>query len=186
MKKFLLKKQALIFTLVAALGVAVYLNYYFSDNGLTVGTPDKNGTLGEAVFVDDGKDGGASEQQSVAVDSKISYFDTARKNREKARDEAVNLMKDVAADIATDKTAAQKALDTATAIGDAVTREVRIEELVKAKGFGDCVVFIADKKCTVAVKADTLDATQSLQISEIVSAQSGISAQNINIMAVKS
>ena len=34
MKKIFFKKQALVLTLVAALGVAVYLNYSFADRGV--------------------------------------------------------------------------------------------------------------------------------------------------------
>lgn len=184
MKKFTFKKQALVLTLVAALGVAVYLNYYFSDRV----SNDKNGTgnLGEALFVSDDGEQTEEEQASVSVNGKVNYFEQARKNRETARDEAMDIVKDVAADLKNDKTASEKALAQATALADAVTREAKIEGLIKAKGFADCVVYIADETCSVVVKADNLTAAQTLQITEIVTAQSKISAQKINIMAINS
>ena len=189
MKKIPFKKQALVLTMVAALGVAVYLNYYFSDGGLSVGKKDTGteGTLGEAIFVSDGdKTADGGEEPATAVGAKVSYFDQARKNREKAREEAMDLIKDIAADIQKDATAAQKAVDATTALATAAEREAKVEGLVKAKGFEDCVAYIADGSCSVVVKADDLTGTQTLQISEIVAAQTDIPAQKINIMAVKS
>ena len=57
---------------------------------------------------------------------------------------------------------------------------------MKAKGMEDCVAYIAGDNCSVVVKAESLTGAQTLQITEIVTAQTKIPAQNINIMAVKS
>ncbi len=188
MKKVFFKKQALILTLVAALGIAVYLNYYFSDRGLSVGQNDagSGGNLGEAIFVNDSEDTVKEDPSSVQVSGKISYFDQARKNREEAREEAVDIIKDIAADLQSDNTAAQKMLDQTAALVKAMERESNIEGMIKAKGFEDCVVYIADEKCTVVVKAESLTQAQTLQISEMVATQSDVVAQNINIMTVNS
>lgn len=182
MKKFTFKKQALVLTLVAALGVAVYLNYYFSDHAVST----DGGTLGEAVFVDDANaEKSETNGEAVAVDAKVDYFAQARKNREQARDEAVDIIKDIAADLKADG-AAEKVLQQTTALTAAITQESKIEALIKAKGFEDCVAYIAQDGCSVVVKADNLTGAQTLQISEIVTAQSQIPAQKINIMATKS
>lgn len=186
MKKIFLKKQALVLTLVAALGTAVYLNYYFADHGIQTDGAAADKTLGEAVYVTDEAADGEKGEDAVAVGARVSYFEQARKNREKVRDEAVDLIKDIAADIQTDAEASKKALEKTTAIADAVTAETRIEELVKAKGLEDCVAYIAEDNCSVVVKAESLTNAQTLQIAEIVTAQTAIPAQNINIMAVKS
>ncbi len=185
MKKITFKKQALVLTLVAALGVAVYLNYYFSDYD-GIGSTQQQGNLGEAVFVDDDTDTTQKEdEQAVAVGGQVNYFEQARKNREKAREEAVDIIKDIAADLKADASAAEKVVQQTTALTTAITQESKIEELVKAKGFADCVVYIAEESCSVVVKADELTGAQTLQISEIVTAQSKIPAQKINIMATK-
>lgn len=185
MKKFTFKKQALVLTLVAALGVAVYLNYYFSDH--SIGTAgNSGGNLGEAIFVDDSKDTVSDEGEAVSVGAQVNYFEQARKNRETAREEAVDIIKDIAADLKSDSAAAEKVLAQTTVLTEAITKEAKIEDLVKAKGFADCVVYIANGSCSVVVKAENLTGAQTLQISEIVTAQSGISAQKINIMAINS
>ncbi len=188
MKKVFFKKQALILTLVAALGIAVYLNYYFSDRGLSVGQNDtgSGGNLGEAIFVNDSEDPETEDPSSVEVAGKVSYFDQARKNREEAREEAVDLIKDIAADLQADSSAAQKVIDQSAALVKAIERESNIESLVKAKGFEDCVVYIADENCTVVVKTEALTPAQTLPISEIVASQAGVPAENINILAVNS
>lgn len=188
MKKITFKKQALMLTLVAALGVAVYLNYYFSDHGISVENKNPSGNLGEAIFVEDQGDTEAEDkedQSSVTVGGKVNYFEQARKNRQEVREEAMELIKDIAADIATDKTAAEKAAEKVTALATAMDREVKMEGLIKAKGFEDCVVFIDGENCSVVVKGDTLTGAQTIQLTEIVTGQSDISAQNIHIMAVK-
>lgn len=184
MKKFVFKKQALVLTLVAALGLAVYLNYHFA-NGNIANTTDDGKTLGEALFVNDE---GEEEQNGDVVETstKTDYFATARKNREQARDEAVDLVKDIAADMQTDSKAAGEVMEKVTAIVAAVEREAKLEGLIKAKGFADCVVYLAEETCSVVVKGDDLTAVQTMQITEIVTAQTGISAQKINIMAVNS
>ncbi len=187
MKRFTFKKQALVLTLVAALGIAVYLNYYFSDHTIGANGGNSGGNLGEAVFVTDDTDTkGEGKDEAVSVGAKVSYFDQARKNRETARDEAVDIIKDIAADLKTDSAAAEKVAAQTAALTQAVANEAKIEDLVKAKGFADCVAYIADESCSVVVKAENLTGAQTLQITEIVTAQAGIPAQKINIMAINS
>ena len=182
MKKFTFKKQALVLTLVAALGVAVYLNYYFSDHA-----PQTSGNLGEAIFVNDDTDlKGDGEKETVSVGAQANYFEQARKNRETAREEAVDIIKDIAADMKSDEKAAQKVVDQTELLTAAIAGETKIEGLFKAKGFEDCVAYIAQEGCSVVVKADNLTGAQTLQITEIVTAQTGIPAQKINIMSINS
>lgn len=182
MKKFVFKKQALVLTLVAALGLAVYLNYHFAGNSIPTNTEDGK-TLGEALFVTD-EDKDTKKEDSVSVSTKTDYFAQARENREKAREEAIDIVKDIAADMQTNSDAAGEVLKKVTAIAAAVEREAKLEGLIKAKGFADCVVYLADEACSVVVKGKDLTPTQTMQITEIVTAQTGISAQKINIMAV--
>ena len=79
----------------------------------------------------------------------------------------------------------EKALAKAAAIAAAVEQESKIESLVKAKGFADCVAYIEDDKCNIVVRSDNLKDTEALQITEIVIAQSDITADNVKIVTVK-
>lgn len=101
------KKQVLLATLIVALGVAVYLNYYFSSqqppttdvNGRpTSSTSSRN--MGDAQFV--GNSSVVSSPEST-VDAN-DYFVQARLSRESAREEALDIVKDMMNDVkATDE-----------------------------------------------------------------------------------
>lgn len=177
--KWLGKKQVILGGLVVALGLAVYLNYMFTPadslptagdkEEQTTGTTDKN--LGESLYVD-------AELQN-------DYFASARLSRESARDEAIELVEELLSDVRLSEEIQQQAAEKTSAIADAVVDEIAIEQLVLAKGFEDCVAYIDGNSCQLVVKADDLTQQQTLQILEIVTSQTSVLPQNINIVAIK-
>lgn len=206
MKKLLQKKQWMMLSLVAALGVAVYLNYYFTKDPLLQSDPTGAGTitsgeessdrkLGETSFVEQGNEKSSNAAESlpaqaqpsetdVAKSAENSYFSTARNARTQAREEAVRTLEDTlsgTAATAEQKAAAQKQ---ASAIAENILQESNIENLVTAKGFADCVAFIEKDSCNVVVASEELKPQQSLQIMEIVIGQTGLPAKNVQITAV--
>lgn len=191
MKRFLGKKQLMMVALVAALGVAVALNVYLTDGpALTAGTgqsseeepPEEN--LGDATFVGTGVSD-PKQEESAPQSENIHYFDQARENRAAAREEALGIIQEVldnAQTAAEDKSAASLR---ATAIAEDVLRESNIENLILAKGFADCVVFIEEDCCRVVVQSEALQQQESLQILEIVLSQTAIPADRVQVMASK-
>ena len=106
------KRQLVLAALVVALGAAVYLNWQFSDNRDLLATNtviSSQKELGEAQYVNNSVSGGdvssgsdssgtSSMQDDVSsgVSSSASgYFANARLTREKSRDEAADLIKDI-------------------------------------------------------------------------------------------
>lgn len=181
------KKQVMLAVLVVALGVAVYLNYYFSSqNPLTKNTNTSNSSksdnLGDAKFVDNPS---TVTTSTSGTEDPSDYFVQARKNRETARQEAIDIIRDLMNDAKASNDTQKQALEKAAAIAAAVEQENKIESLIKAKGFSDCVAYIEDNKCNIVVKAKELKETEALQITEIVTAQSNVVAQNVNIVTVK-
>lgn len=190
------KKQAVLAVLVAALGVAVYLNYYFSSQQPGVVDADTKVTdstknLGDAQYVGNSSTispeeaTGSSGEPSSGGESSGDYFAEARRNRENARAEALDILKDILNDIKGEDAAKKEALEKAAAIAAQVEQENSIESLVKAKGFADCVAYLSEGECNLVVKADELKPQEAVQITEIVTTQSKIVAQNIHIVAVK-
>lgn len=182
------KKQVVVAGLVLALGVAVYLNYFFSagDPPLDAGNSAveegsrPSGNLGDATFVDGNVNSNPPETEPVTEED---YFSRTRENRANARAEALELLKDTLADAKlTEETRAQM-LEKAAALAAAVEREAAVEALITAKGFEDCVVFIDGDTCTVVVKAEQMTKEQALQIIEIVTEQSKITPENVKISA---
>ncbi|HBT63777.1 MAG TPA: sporulation protein [Ruminococcaceae bacterium] len=179
------KKQIMLAILVVALGVAVYLNYYFSaQNPLTQDantSTSKSGNLGDAKFVGNPSTVTTKPNKNNTSD----YFVQARLNRESARQEAVDIIRDLMNDAKATQKTQEQALEKAAAIAAAVEQESKIESLVKAKGFSDCIAYIEGDKCDIVVKSSDLKEAQALQITEIVTAQSNIVAQNVKIVPVK-
>jgi stage III sporulation protein AH len=178
MAKLFGKKQVVLGTLIVALGVAVYLNYYFSDSAATpplTKEPTTHSTapdhaLGDAMNVNS---------------SGTAYFTQARENRKEAREAAAEMVKDILNDVKiTDEEKAAAAIQVAQ-LAKAIEQESKIEELIKAKGYAECIVFIEGDSCSVVVKSEELTVQDTAKISQIVTAQSGILAQKINIMTVK-
>ena len=161
--KFLKKKQWMTVALVAALGVAVYLNYYLTQEPLlSTGGDTSEGreedNLGDATFVGAGVSKPEGEQSGPEGNKteKPDYFDTARANRTAAREEALSILQEVldnAGASAEDKAAATAK---AAEIAENVLQESRIESLITAKGFADSVVYLEDGACSVVVEAEEL------------------------------
>ncbi|MCL2884046.1 MAG: SpoIIIAH-like family protein [Oscillospiraceae bacterium] len=175
MKKWFGKKQVILGALVVALGVAVYLNYYFSSHPALTDAASR-GNLGDAAYVSDTT---APSGDDTATGN--TYFDQARQSRATARQEAMAIIGDVFNNVeATDQMKNDAAVQTA-AIAQAVEQESNIESLIKAKGFSDCVVYINGSNCQVVVEAETLTAAQVAQITDIITTSSSITAANIHI-----
>lgn len=178
MKRFFGKKQVLLSGLVVALGLAVYLNYYFASGVPQTDTTGKNdGTLGDAQFVGTQVDDG---------DLKKGYFEQARESRANAREEALEIVQEMMNDVKASDEIKATAIQQASAIAVSVEQETKIENLIKSKGFLDCVAYIEGQQCSVVVKSEELTPAQVAQITEAVTGQSTIIAQNIKISAINS
>jgi stage III sporulation protein AH len=179
--KILKKKQWMLVALVAALGLAVYLNFYLVDSPALssgAGTADKkeDGNLGDATFV------GTGVSDPTAAPS---YFDEARQKRTTAREEALSILQEVLDNAQTTAQEKEAATREATAIAQRVLAESNIENLITAKGFADAVAYIQEDSCSVVVQAEELQPQQSLQILEIAVSQSGVSPEKVQVTAAK-
>lgn len=115
------------------------------------------------------------------------YFAEARLTRQVSRDEALNLLQTAASS----DSASQETIDSAmNAISTMATRsmqEAQIENLLIAKEFSDCVVYIADDAITVAVPspADGLTEEAVARITDIICTETSYNANQLNIIEVK-
>lgn len=176
------KKTVILGALVIALGAAVYVNYAFASdaNGLPVSGSKTTGTTASTTSTT------RNLGESTFVNAETSdYFAAARASRESARDEAVELIEDLLDDARLTDEIQQQVLQKTTALADAIAQEAAIEELVKAKGFADCVAYLTENGCQLVVKAEALTPEQNLQILDIVTSQASVAAQNVSIVAVK-
>ena len=182
MKKWFGKKQVVLGLMVLLLGTAIYLNYFVASKApLTTG----NQTVQNEGQTQSTRPLGQSQFVGTTVSEPETYFDTARRTREEARDEAIEILEETLRDVKNDAAVKEQAVVATQTISQAVKQEDAIESLIKAKGFADCVVYIENEHCHVAVKASSLDDSQTLQILQVVTAQSEVKAENVSIVAVE-
>lgn len=194
MKPFKLEKRQLVLAaLVVALGAAVYLNWQFSQGNemLAADATASRHDLGEAQLVNAGaastlSSSATAVSSQTAASSVQDYFSQARLDRQKARDSATELLQKTLEDSDASDAAKKEALQKAAAIAGAKVKENNAENLIKAKGFADCVVFLQDNACSVVVKPGGQDLNQSaVVIKDIVTSQCGVSYEQVKIIEQK-
>jgi len=171
------KKNLVIIASIVLIGGAVYLNWLlFAEDAAGYGSADfeigdtATDNLGDSSYV------------SANANEGDSYFAITQINRQRARDEAMEVLQL----ILDSESALQESKDEAVSdigkIASDIECEANIETLVIAKGFEDCVAVVNDGTANVIVSTDGLLPNEVAQIKEIVYEQAGISPTNIKII----
>ena len=177
------KRNAVVAAIVLFVCVAVYLNWSYQSGE----TADAGKTLGEAALVNGqtsdplvggtaaSPDPASSASPEAGTTGGGSYFDSARLNRQQARDSALAILQD------TMKEANGEAIQT---LASYTVSEAQIENLVTAKGYTDCVAFIGDESVSVVVSAREGGLTDAdvAKITEIVTDETGMEASQVKII----
>ena len=179
MKKY--TKQLVILSVCVVICGALFLNWRLS------GAKDADTVLDERQAKTEEKASGSEKVLGKAefVSASTEYFDSARMNRKTTRDEAVSILKSV---IESDKTGQKEKEDASeklTFISKAADAEGRIENLVKAKGYAECLAVIGDDTVNVIVQTNGLKSSDVATIKEIASSESEKSAADIKIIESK-
>ncbi len=164
------KRNVIILAAVLIIGLAVYLNYtFFYDGSATVPEADAPVTEGTEIT-----------ETTVSADN---YFTATQLSRQRARDEALEVLQTVVdSESALEETKAEALAEMARIASD-IEKESRIETLITAKGFEQCIAVINEDKISVVVKSDfDLQKSHLAQINEIVMSESGISPSNVKII----
>ena len=178
-KKFGLRNIVIVLS-VLLIGAAVYVNW--SMFGGNQGTGDLSSTGGSNLVgnnTDNGGDVNANGDQ--AGDETVDYFAASQIERQRARDEAIEVLQSVVDDATALESAKQQALADIAAIAANIETEANIESLIKAKGFEECVAVISGDKANIVVKSEGLKPNQLSQILEIVYLQADILPANVTI-----
>ena len=188
-----MKKKGAIYSVIALmLCTAVYLNWSYNrgddeDFSAASGTDDGR-ILGQAQLVDGPADeDGESDAQADAEQTSGAggdYFSQARLSRQKARDEAVGILNVTVESESADADAKQAATDSIQVMAQSAMKESRIENMVIAKGYSECVVFINDNGVNVIVQKPEggMQETDIARIKDIVIGETGVKADQITIV----
>ena len=195
------KRQVVLAALVVALGAAVYLNWQFSDGEGSIRTQPaaasrSDGTLGQAQLVNASAavssssaapvSSAGTEQGNVlptASASQDDYYTQARLDRQKARDEAAELIEQTLEDAQASDQAKKEAVDQAAELAQNQLKESNTENLLKAKGFADCIVFLQGDTCSVVLKPGSASMEEDAAVvKDAVTSQTGVSYDKIQIV----
>ncbi|NLN55300.1 MAG: SpoIIIAH-like family protein [Clostridiales bacterium] len=175
-KAFFTSRNFVIVCSVLILGAAIIVYTAATSGGGDIDTKGGSKTLGNTVLV------GGDASEADTENEKDSFFAVSVINRERTRDEAMDVLQTIADSPDTMPDARQEALLSITAMVEEMNAETNIETLVKAKGFEECVAIISGEKCSVIIKAEELLPDEAAQILEIAVEQSGLPATAIKII----
>jgi stage III sporulation protein AH len=167
-----------ILGLTAIICIAVYVNWQqVHTNGDFLSTDNNQNNsdkvLGEAAF--------------VKSETDDTYFENARYTRKKSRDEAIAVLKTVVENDKTDEESRKSASDNINEYAVISEKETIIENLIKSKGFSECVIFIGKDNASVVVKTSEqgLKPEEAAQIKDIVVGETSLSANVVKIIEIK-
>ena len=195
------KRNAVVVAIVLFVGAAVYLNWSYSKEAADDPNSEATGKLlGQTTLVNGDNDGptaGKPDATAPGEDPDTSdgqpqesgapstgYFASARLNRQQARDSALELLQQAAADENAQQTVVDEANASIQAMAALTLSEAKVENLITAKGYGDCVCFINNNSASVVVSSteNGLSGNDVTKIVEIVKEETGLAASRITVI----
>lgn len=197
MSKLTKKRQILTATLAIAMASAILVNWYYNKDDVKKNTEagassSAASNLGDSVYVngttkesdkesEKSTDSSDTAEEAKSVAKSKEYFAKAQLKRTQMHDEALDKIEELLKDgKKTDE--ADKLMKDYT---NAVKLETDIENLITAKTGADCLAILNGDQAEIVVDADAIDELYLLQITDIVSTQSKIPAENITIIQAK-
>ena len=167
------KRNIIIACAVLLIGAAVLMNFILfsgsNQNGGYDGYDQPSGSVSDDVG------------DSTATDAN-AYFSATQVSRQRARDEALEVLQAVVENVDATEAMKNEALAEIAVIADEIQKEANIESLITAKGFEACVAVINNDTASIVVKADDLQPAQIAQINAIVYEQAGILPSGVTII----
>jgi stage III sporulation protein AH len=184
------KRNLTVLTVVLFVAAAVYFNWSYNqqfgaaDADMVMAEDDAMEKAGVKPEQASEKDAESNEPEEPVSD----YFAQARLTRQQSRDDARNLLEAASsADGASQETIDSAMTAIAAMASDSMT-ETRIENLLLAKGYADCVAYITGDSISVAVPspADGLTEAQVAAITDVITSDTEFAAAQLKVVEVKS
>ena len=171
--KQLWKRNAVVGTILVFVCAAIFLNGKYAEK---VDKPTK--VLGQSELVSTDSDAAEVSANAEGKD----YFASARLTR----DSALSLLKEASENQDVDAETASEAAKSIETLASYTLSEAQIENMVTAKGYEDCVVFMSEDGVSVVVSTgeEGLQTEDIARITDIVKQETGLSAESIKIMEV--
>lgn len=174
--KIFSKKIVLLAVLAAVAVAACYLNGKIGSRYASVNEND-NPLNAELVS-------SYAEEDIINGTKKVSsdFFDEYRLEREKTRSENIETLQSITASAAEDESdSSEKAKAEIVDLVKLSEQELLLENLIKSKGFKDCLVFIHNGYVNVLVDSAELTQAQAVQIRDAIASECDVALSDITI-----
>ena len=166
------RRNAIITASVLLIAVAVLVNWLLFANG--------NKKPAGYQGYDTQEEPKENEQTEKATTD--AYFSATQVSRQRARDEALEVLQSVVDNAEAAEETKNEALTGIATIADEIRKEADMESLITAKGFEQCVAVLNGDSVSIIVKAEELQPSQIAQINEIVYSSTGIVPAGVTII----
>ena len=179
-----MKKRNLVAVIIVLfICVAVYFNL---NSGEVISDADRlSGDFEETDVKLEDEVENEQEGEEVAK-KKDDYFENARLEKQKARDTAITTLKESANEESFSQATRDSAAKSIETISTNSVSETRIETLVKAKGFDECVTLINENGVSVIVKSPEgeMKPEDTTKIKDIVCSETEFLPSQIKIIEI--
>lgn len=183
---FLMRKRTLlIIFFVIVLIFSIYL--IFTENHLKVFHKVKPETYDIKKVSNDsqnGKDEVASKNISLR-NKENDFFIDYKLERDRLRSQEADYLRELINNPNATQQSKDKAQEDLICLSQKVEKEMIVENLIKAKGFEDSVLFLSENSADVVVKTDKLSQKDVAQISDIVTKTTEIPMDKITLIERK-
>ena len=177
------KRNAVVAGVLVLVCTAIFLNGRYAKD---VEETDK--ILGQSTLVNHPEEVEAVPTVEPEYGEQIvsDYFATARLTRQQARDSALSLLQEAEDTEGLDAERVAQTAEKIQTLAGYTLSEAQIENMVTAKGYADCVVFLSADSVSVVVSAleDGLKTEDVAKITDIVKQETGLRADQIKILEV--
>lgn len=125
--------------------------------------------------------------QAAGGDSTLTYSDyfaASRADRDSSRSETVMYYETIIGNEATSAEAKANAETDLAALVAGIDIEQRLETLIKALGFDDCLVTVGNENINIILKSDALTDAEVAQVFEVVASETGKTVENVRIKPI--
>lgn len=174
------KRQVAAVSLMLLIGIAGYLNLSIKngveDPNISVMFNEASKKLGEAKMVN---------SESSETSSTSDYFTNAKMDREKKRDESIEMLSEILNSDGADSESKENAKAQIELLAKFTECEVAAENLIKAKGYKDCIVFMGENVTSIAVMTEGLNEIDAANITQIAVDTGACTAEQVKIVEIK-
>ncbi len=174
--KIILRKHLLTLTLVVALGLAVFVNWYYTkqDNNISEPQVTDEVNIGDAQYVN-----------SDEVKTENDFFTDAEINRTKAHDGATEYLEGIISEHTSDEDTKALAREKLIEISEQIKLEADMETLISAQINTSCIVTYDGETVEVILPKGAVKDENLIKIKDIVISKTSLGVENITIIELK-